>query len=308
MMQIINGLEQVNTKRATAVTIGTFDGVHTGHRKIITEVIRLAKLEKLISTIITFEPHPRTVIKNSGPDTMKLLTTLPEKTDILQKLDIDQLIIIPFTPEFAETEYQNFVKNILIEKIRASWMVVGHDHTFGKNRKGNFEALQQLSRQYPFRLREIGPYQYEGQNVSSSRIRDLLLIGNVEKASLMLGYSYAMLGQVVRGDGRGSRLAFPTANLQLSDQHKLIPANGVYAVECLVRGRNYRGMANIGVKPTFGGNTQTIEVHLFDFSDIIYGESIHISYLRRLREEIKFKNETELVRQLQQDKIDSFQN
>ncbi len=294
--------------RATTVTIGTFDGVHTGHRKIIGEMISLASAEKLISTILTFEPHPRTVISPKSNQPVTLLTTFEERIDILQNTGIDQLIIIPFTREFAEMQYQDFVKNILVEKVRVAWIVMGHDHTFGKDRQGNFEALQRLSLQYQFQLKEIGPHQYEGQTVSSSQIRDLLLIGDVTRAASMLGYPYTMQGRVVPGHGRGRKLTFATANIELSDQQKLIPGNGVYAVECQIKEKFYRGMANIGVRPTFGGSDRTVEVHVFDFADIIYGEQIKISYLKRLRGEIKFKNETELIRQLQQDKINSNQN
>ena len=304
-MRIITNLDQINLSKGTVVTIGTFDGVHAGHRKIITEVVHLARVENLISTILTFEPHPRTVINKTGSDSMKLLTTFQEKTDILRDIGIDQLIVIPFTPEFAEMGYEDFIKSILVDTLRANWIVVGYNHTFGKNRQGNFQTLQQFSKMYPFRLLEIGPYQHEGQTISSSQIRNLLLAGSVEKASMMLGYPYMMIGQVVRGDGRGRKLTFPTANIDLTDGHKLIPANGVYAVDCTVHSKNYRGMTNIGFKPTFGAHAQTIEVHLFDFSDMIYGEQIKVSFLKRLREEIKFSSETELIKQLQQDKINS---
>ncbi len=294
--------------QTTTATIGTFDGVHTGHRKIIDEVIRLARAENHLSIILTFEPHPRTVIGQKSNQPLTLLTTFGEKINILQNTGIDQLIIMPFTREFAGMEYQDFVRNILVEKARVAWIVVGHDHTFGKNRRGNFEALQRLSLQYRFRVKEVGPQQYQGQTVSSSQIRDLLLAGDVSRAAAMLGYPYSMQGRVVTGAGRGRKLTFATANIELPDPQKLIPGNGVYTVECRIKDKLYRGMANIGFRPTFGGNTRTVEVHVFDFTDIIYGEQIEISYLKRLRGEIKFKNETELIRQLQQDKINSIQN
>jgi riboflavin kinase/FMN adenylyltransferase len=307
-MQIINDLDTIRMNQTTTATIGTFDGVHTGHRKIIDEVIRLAHTENHVSIILTFEPHPRTVINRKSNQPLTLLTNFEEKLNLLQNTGIDQLIIIPFTREFAGMEYQDFVKNILVEKARVAWIVVGHDHTFGKNRQGNFEALQRLSLQYQFRLKEVGPYQYDGQTISSSQIRDLLLAGEVSRAAVMLGYSYTMQGRVVPGAGRGRKLTFATANIELSDRQKLIPGNGVYTVECRIKNKLYRGMANIGFRPTFGGKDRTVEVHVFDFADMIYGEQIQISYLKRIRGEIKFKNETDLIRQLQQDKINSNQN
>jgi riboflavin kinase/FMN adenylyltransferase len=307
-MQIINALGTIRINRTTVATIGTFDGVHTGHRKIIDEVLRLARSENHVSIVLTFEPHPRTVIAQKSNQPLTLLSTFEEKINILQHTGVEQLVIIPFTREFAGMEYQDFVKNILVEKVKVAWIVVGHDHTFGKNRQGNFAALQRLSSQYGFCLKEVGPHQYEGQTVSSSQIRDLLLAGDVSRAAAMLGYPYNMQGRVVPGDGRGRKLTFATANIELPDQQKLIPGNGVYKVECRIKEKLYRGMANIGFRPTFGGSGRTIEVHIFDFTDMIYGEQIQISYLKRLRGEIKFKNETELIRQLQQDKINSIQN
>ena len=307
-MQIINGLDAVRMSRTTAATIGTFDGVHTGHRLIIDEVIRLAGAEDHVSVILTFEPHPRTVIGPKSDQPLTLLTSFEEKINILRSTGIDLLVVIPFNREFAQMEYQDFVKNILAEKLKAAWIVVGHDHTFGKDRLGNFAALQRLSLQYNFKLKEVGPHQYEGQTVSSSQIRDLLLDGDVSRAAAMLGYPYTMQGQVVAGEGRGRKLSFATANIEVSDRQKLIPANGVYTVECLIRQKLYRGMANIGFRPTFGGKNRTVEVHVFDFTEMIYGEQIRISYLKRLRGEIKFKNESELIRQLQQDKINSIHN
>lgn len=307
-MPIIRNIDDIYSNQRTAVTVGTFDGVHTGHHKIIEELIGLARSENLVSTIVTFEPHPRTVIKHPKREKVNLLTNYDEKISILENSGIDQLIVIEFTHQFAEIPYQEFVKNILVEKINASWIVVGHDHTFGNNRQGNFESLLELSALYHFKLKEVGPHQYDGETVSSSEIRNLLLNGAVERASRMLGYYYSMSGIVVKGEGRGHKLTFPTANISLSDQGKLVPGNGVYVVSCTVNGKIYRGMANIGIKPTFHGHTQTIEVHLFEFTENIYGVNIKISLLKRLRGEIKFKDEKELIKQLKQDRENSYQN
>jgi riboflavin kinase/FMN adenylyltransferase len=307
-MQIIHGLEQVRADRAAAVTIGTFDGVHKGHRKIIREVIKLARAENLTSVVLTFEPHPRTVVGQKSDQPLILLTSFEEKINILQQCGIEQVVVIPFTPEFAAMAYQDFVSDVLVDKIRAAWIVVGHDHTFGRDRQGNFAALQNLSLQYQFRLKEVAAHCHKGQTVSSSRIRDLLLAGDVEQAADMLGYPYSLQGVVIPGKGRGRTLNFATANLELSNTLKLIPGNGVYAVDCLIKGGLHRGMANLGLRPTFGENDRSIEVHIFDFNNMIYGEQLQLSFLRRLRGEIKFKNETDLIRQLQQDKINSNQN
>jgi riboflavin kinase/FMN adenylyltransferase len=306
-MQILNGLDTVQMNQATTVTVGTFDGIHRGHRKIIEEVIQLARSENLVSTILTFEPPPRMVLQQNSKKKVMLLTTFEEKINILQNFGLDRVIVVPFTRELAEMSYKSFVEDILIEKVRAAWIVVGHDHTFGKNRQGNFESLQRLSRQHGFRLKEVGALQYAGQTISSSQIRDLLLAGDVVTSSSMLGYPYTLQGKVVPGAGRGRKLNFVTANIDLADPHKLVPANGVYVVDCFIREKNYRGMANIGIRPTFGETTLTLEVHVFNFSEMIYGEWIRISFLQRLRGEIKFKNESELIRQLQKDKIKSNQ-
>jgi riboflavin kinase/FMN adenylyltransferase len=241
------------------------------------------------------------------PNRIKLLTTLEEKLEILQNLGLDRVIIARFTREFSEMNYKNFVENILLDRLKSDFIIIGYDHSFGRNRAGNFRELENLSKLYGFNLMEIGPFKIENQTVSSTRIRGSIDQGDMESASKMLGHHYFLDGIVVRGEGRGQRLSFPTANLMIENQNKLTPKEGVYVVECDVLGKIYRGMANIGFKPTFGGVSKTVEVHLFDFNNDIYGEKITVNFIKRLRDEVKFESEEQLIKQLNLDKKNSFE-
>jgi riboflavin kinase/FMN adenylyltransferase len=301
-MEVIFGLEKINSESPAVVTVGTFDGIHLGHRKIIDKVLELAQGENLISTLLTFEPHPKVVVQNSTHERIKILTNLEEKLSILQGTGIERVVIAKFTREFSEIEHRDFVLDILVHKLLARYIVVGHDHEFGRDRTGNYNKLEKLSEGRAFSVKEVGPYELNGVTVSSTGIRRFLNNGEVLQAAAMLGDHYSLRGIVVKGEGRGKKLSFPTANISVDNHAKLTPKEGVYVVDCQVRDEKHRGMVNIGYKPTFGGLNKTVEVHLFDFTRDIYGEKVTLYFLHRLREEIKFNNEKELIRQLQKDR------
>jgi len=304
-MEVLFGLNKVLNGKKSAVTVGTFDGIHLGHHQIIKALLQQAKERNLISTLLTFEPHPKTVVQDS-PHRIKLLTTLEEKLKMLHEIGVERVIIAKFTREFSEMNYKSFVEEILLNRLKASCIIIGYDHSFGRNRIGNFKELENLSNLYSFDLKEIGPFKIDNQTISSTRIRNFIDEGDMESAAKMLGHYYALEGIVIKGEGRGQRLTFPTANLMIENQNKLTPKEGVYVVECDVLGENYRGMANIGFKPTFGGVIRTVEVHIFNFSNDIYGEKFSIQFIQRLRDEVKFDSEEQLVKQLKVDKKNSF--
>jgi riboflavin kinase/FMN adenylyltransferase len=304
-MEVIFGLNKVLNGKKSVITVGTFDGIHMGHRKIIDALLSQAREKNLISTLLTFEPHPKTVVQDS-PHRIKLLTTLEEKLEMLHEIGMERVIIARFTREFSEMNYKAYVEEILLNRLRAACIIIGYDHSFGRNRIGNFKELENLSNLYSFDLMEIGPFKIDNQTISSTRIRNYIDEGKMESAAKMLGHYYALEGIVVKGEGRGQRLSFPTANLMIENQNKLTPKEGVYVVDCDVLGERFRGMANIGFKPTFGGVSRTVEVHIFNFSKDIYGEKISIQFIQRLRDEVKFNNEEQLIKQLNVDKKNSF--
>jgi riboflavin kinase/FMN adenylyltransferase len=305
-MKIITGLDQVTKGRDSVITVGNLDGVHLGHRQLLNRVMEIAKQRDLTGTVITFDRHPRTVVSSSPVSKIRILTNLDEKIEFVKKQGIDRVIIVKFTREFSELSYQEFVENILIEKLNMKAMVLGHDHAFGRDRAGNIDTLEQLRIKYQFDLFKVGAYKIGDITVSSSLIREHLSNGRVHEASDLLGRNYSLSGIVVRGDGRGAKLTFPTANIAPENQAKLVPAEGVYAVDCYLKAGKYRGMANIGYKPTFGIADKTIEINLFDFSDDIYGERISVEFLERIRDEIKFNSKQELIAQLHKDKEKSY--
>jgi riboflavin kinase/FMN adenylyltransferase len=285
------------------VTIGSFDGVHKGHVQVIASLQRVARQLQGETVIISFEPHPREVLypleKPPG-----ILTTLEEKVKILERLGVDHLLILPFTRELAELEYDRFVRDILVEQIGVKGLVVGYDHRFGKNRAGTFESLKALSAYYHFFLEQEVAYEENQINISSTKIRNALQTGDIERVNDFLGYTYSIMGDVVTGDKIGRQLGFPTANLQLPDSRKLLPATGVYVVQVLIDGQQYGGMLNIGVRPTVLANGEPrIEVHIFDFSKEIYGAPIELKLLTRIRGEQYFPDIDSLAFQLKQDQV-----
>ncbi len=304
-MEIIDGIENIYSKFPCAITVGTFDGIHLGHKKIIARLLAIANEKKLCSTMVTFHPHPKLVVKSEFKDALKLITDKDEKIEIIRESGIDRLVIIKFDHEFSQTNYRQFVKSILLEKLMAKVVVVGYDHAFGKNREGNFENLLLLSDEFKFDVEKVGPFELNDQVISSTTIRNALIKGEVEKAADYLGRLYSISGKVVPGDGRGKKLNFHTANIDVENPNKLIPAKGVYAVDVKHNDQMYKGMMNIGFRPTFGLNQLNIETHIFDFKKDIYGDKLTVYFKKRLRDEIKFNSVEELIAQLEIDRQNS---
>lgn len=302
-MEIIKGLENISGVKESVVTLGTFDGLHLGHKKIIDQVIGAAKSQDLESVLVTFEPHPQLVLNNKTKE-IRLLTTVVEKIEVLKDYNLKKIIIIKFDQEFSQKSYLDFVKEILIEKIKMKHLIVGYDSHFGRNRKGNIETLYEIASELDFKVSKVDPLYHHEQIISSSLIRELIRNGQLEQAASFLGRYYALSGKVVAGDGRGKKLSFPTANIIPTDEHKVIPLNGVYAVNVEIKKQKLKGMINIGKRPTFKTN-HAIEVNIFGLQDDIYDEIITIQFKKRLREEIKFSSEEELVSQLIIDKEES---
>ena len=288
------------------LTIGTFDGVHLGHRKIIERLNKLAEKIGGESVIFTFDPHPRKVVAPNETN-LRILTTLDEKIQLFEKSGIDHLIIFPFTPEFAELTYQQFVEQVLVGQIHTKYLVVGYDHKFGKDRQGGFEFLRKCADRLGFQIEKLDVLLMNESNISSTKIREAVQNGNFDTANSFLGYTFALHGTVVEGQKLGRKIQFPTANVEASDPDKIIPGYGVYAVDAVVQNKTYHGMLNIGSRPTVNNNAdhRSIEVHLFDFESDIYGEKIELLFYKKLREEQKFGSIDALKDQLAQDKLDT---
>lgn len=285
------------------VTIGTFDGVHLGHRKIIDRLQDIARSIGGESVIFTFDPHPRTVVAPSETN-LRLLTTLDEKIQLFETSGIDHLIVFPFTREFAQLSYAEFVEQILVGQIHTKYLVVGYDHKFGKNREGDFEFLKNCADRFGFKVEKLDVLLMNESNVSSTKIREAIQQGDFETANAYLGYPFTLNGTVVAGQQLGRQLQFPTANVKASDPHKIIPGYGVYAVKVRIRGNEFRGMLNIGNRPTVNQNAdhRSIEVHIFDFDGDVYNQPIEVRFYQKLREEQKFASLEALKEQLARDK------
>lgn len=301
-VKLYNSLKDFEAKRPV-VTIGTFDGVHLGHQKVISKLKDIAKRHNGETVIFTFHTHPR-LVTAPGEGNLRLLTTLKEKINLLENYGIDHLIVYPFNKEFAELSYTEFVEHILVDQMKTHSLVVGYDHKFGKNREGGFEYLQKCANRFSFEIEKLDALVVEDVNVSSTKIRDSLQNGDIKKANHYLGYEFTLHGKVVDGKQLGRKLGFPTANIEASDKHKIIPQYGVYAVYVFVGEKKYRGMLNIGTRPTFNNNAdnRSIEVNIFGFSDDIYGSEITLIFVDKIRDEKKFENVGQLIEQLKIDK------
>jgi len=302
-VKVYTDIDQFGPVEKPFVTTGTYDGVHFGHRVILNKLIKQAKAEGGESVLLTFYPHPRMIL---FPDdnNLKLLTTQPEKIKLLEKLGIEHLIIIPFTVEFSRMKAFEFVRDILVNKIGVHKLIIGYDHQFGRNREGSLKQLEEYAPMFEFEIEEIPAQDIDTIKISSTKIRNALMEGDIKTADEYLGYEYPISGEVIRGNQIGRALGFPTANIQYNNHYKLIPANGVYAVEIRVKETTYRGMMNIGRRPTLndGDAGMTLEVNIFDFDEIIYGKVITVLLRRHIRDEIKFKNLEALSAQLVKDK------
>ncbi len=294
----INDFETVNN---AVVTIGTFDGVHLGHRKIIKRIKELADEVGGESVILTFFPHPRMILHPEDQN-IKLITTIHEKAELLEELGVDHLIITPFSRDFSNQLAKEYIRDILVKKIGTKKIVIGYDHRFGKDRTGGLTDLQQLSAEYRYEVIEIPEQDIHDVAVSSTRIREALLAGNIELANEFLGYPFFVTGKVIKGDQLGRQLGYPTANLLIGEKYKLIPGDGIYAVKVRISGNYHKGMAYIGHRPTINGMTRNIEVNIFDFNEDIYNAEVRMEFLNFVRADIKFPSLGELVVQLGKDK------
>ena len=288
-----------NNSNATIVTIGTFDGVHIGHQKIIKRLVDIAHKKHLNSVVLTFFPHPRMVLQNNND--IKLLNTIEERETILSDLGLDYLVVKTFTKEFANLSAEEFVKNILVDKLNAKHIIIGYDHRFGKGRSANIDDLKSFGKQYDFEVEEISVQDIEDVSVSSTKIRNALNDGEVITANTYLGYDFYITGKVVKGKGLGRKIGFPTANLEIAEDYKLIPKNGVYVIKTSIENKLVYGMMNIGMNPTVNGTKKTIEAHFFNFNNDIYNQTLKIEFVARLRDEQKFESVELLKKQLKLD-------
>ncbi len=288
------------------ITIGTFDGVHEGHKTILSSVVAHAKNIGGQSVLITFDPHPRKLLFPNQP--LKLLSTLSERLTLIAAAGIDVTVVVPFTKSFSELSAQDYIENFLVKIFHPHSIIIGYDHHFGNDRSGDIRMLQQFSTQYNYDVKEISAQLISAAAISSTQIRNALNEGRVSDAKAMLGNAYALSGRVVKGAQRGRTIGYPTANLEINSSDKLIPAEGVYAVYVEYAQQQYRGMMNIGRNPTVTADKSLkMEVHIFDFNTTIYGEELNILFIQRLRDEIKFSSLDALVAQLCQDKLDAIE-
>lgn len=305
-MRIFRGVHDLPEFQNGVLTIGTFDGVHTGHQEILRRLKALADEINGESILLTFHPHPRLVI-DPEDRSLKLLNTLDEKIRLLQHYGLDNIVIAPFSLEFSHMHADQYVKDFLWGNFHPSKVVIGYNHHFGRNREGNIDLMRKLGRALGFEVVEIEKQIVDHIGVSSTKIRNALNEGDIETATSLLGHHYSMRGTVVKGDSLGKQIGFPTANLLIDNPNKLIPADGVYAVKVQVDGKRYGGMSNIGLRPTFNGKNQRVEVHIFDFDRDIYGMEIAIELIGVIRKEIKFDSKEELAAQLKKDKATSLE-
>lgn len=304
-MKIYKGLDEFKKLDFAVVTSGTFDGVHFGHQKILQRLDEITRKNGGESVLLTYWPHPRLVLY---PDQkLYLLSSIEEKAELLSQNHVDHLVIIPFTQEFASLSSEEFIEEILVNKIGTKKLVIGYDHKFGKNRSGSFEELKKDGPIFGFEVEEIPKQMIDNKAVSSTKIRKALVEGRVEIVNEYLGKPYSIQGTVIEGDKIGRTLDFPTANIEVSFKHKLIPAEGIYAVKVRIGPAYYKGMLNIGFRPTLGGTQKRVEVNIFDFNQNIYGKEIVVDFFNNIRSEIKFENLGALKSQLQNDKIEAQQ-
>ncbi len=299
-MIIYQGIDDIRPLRNAVVTSGTFDGVHRGHQTILGRLTEVAKASGGESVLITYWPHPRTVVSNDSQN-LKLLTTLDEKSALIDQAGVEHLVIIPFTRSFSQLTSGEYINQILVEKIGTKKLVIGYDHRFGRDREGGFEYIKAHQHEYGFEIEEIPRQDVDAVGVSSSKIRAALNEGNIHTANQFLGRPYTLTGTIVKGRQLGRTIGFPTANMQVDDAAKLVPANGVYAVAVEYGGQTLGGMLNIGFRPTVAGTHQTIETYIFDFDKDIYGEHMTLRFKEFLRPEQKFDGLPALVAQLKHD-------
>lgn len=300
-MKTYNSITSFKPERKTVATIGTFDGVHIGHRKILEKIINTAKSLDCESLVLTFFPHPRMVLQESS--NVKLLNTLKEKSILLEEIGIDNLIVHPFDKEFSRLTAEEFVKTILVDQLNIQKIIIGYDHRFGRNRIADINDLILFGKKYGFEVEQISAQEINDNAVSSTKIRNAILEGKIKLANEYLGYNYYFSGTVVKGKQLGRTIGFPTANIHIEELYKLVPKNGVYIVKCWYQNETIFGIMNIGNRPTVDGENQTIEVNLFDFNKEIYDEDLSVEVLEFIRDEIRFDSLDLLKIQIHKDKF-----
>ncbi|WP_026977478.1 bifunctional riboflavin kinase/FAD synthetase [Flavobacterium tegetincola] len=299
-MNSYNSIHDFSTTKKTVVTLGTFDGVHLGHTKIIERLLNASSADQQ-SLILTFFPHPRMVLQKESD--IKLLNTIAERTQLLDKAGLQNLIIHPFDQAFSRLTAEEFVKNILVDVFNIKKIIIGHDHRFGRNRTANIDDLILFGKEYGFEVEQISAQEIDEVSISSTKIRNALNEGKIALANEYLGYNYFFSGTVIHGKKLGRTIGFPTANLKISESYKLIPAQGVYAVQCLIANQLVNGMLNIGTNPTVEGQNLSIEVHLLDFEGDLYDQEITVELVKRIRDEKKFESVEALKMQLEKDRL-----
>ena len=302
-MKLFHSINDFHSTKKTILTLGTFDGVHIGHKKILERITQNTENGKYESLVLTFFPHPRMVLQEKSE--IKLLNTIAEKTKLLEATGIENLIIHPFDESFSRLTAEEFVHSILVDQFHIQKIIIGHDHRFGRNRTANIDNLIAYGAEYGFEVEQISAQEIQDVSVSSTKIRKALTEGKMDLANEYLGYDYFLSGKIVKGKQLGRTIGFPTANIEIEEDYKLIPKTGVYAVKALIDQKEVFGMMNIGFNPTVNGQKQTIEVNLFDFDADIYDKKIEVSLLHFLREEQKFGSIDLLKEQLNQDRINA---
>ena len=290
----------IGTTKKTILTLGTFDGVHIGHRKILERITQNTENGEYESLVLTFFPHPRMVLQ--GDSDVKLLNTLSEKITLLENIGIQNLVIHPFDEAFSRLTAEEFVKTVLVDQFHIQKIIIGHDHRFGRNRTANIDDLIAFGKQYGFEVEQISVQEIDAVSISSTKIRKALLEGNMALANEFLGYNYFISGTILKGKQLGRTIGFPTANLQIDEKFKLIPRNGVYVVKSTINQKTVFGMMNIGFNPTVAGENLSIEIHFFDFDGELYDQKISVSLLEYLRPEQKFDSVELLKQQLEKDR------
>lgn len=298
-MKIFNNISTYISKKKSFVTIGTFDGVHLGHQKVIKNLVESADINNAASVLLTFFPHPRMVLQKNA--SIKLINTIDERIKLLENIGLETLIIQEFSDEFSNLTALEFIKNILVDKLNIEKLIIGYDHHFGKNREGNFKKLIEFGQQFDFNLKEISQHDISDIAVSSTKIRCAIEQGELEKANSYLGYNFMLTGTVVKGKNLGEKIGYPTANIFIKEEYKLIPKTGAYVVKSSINNNIVYGMMNIGYRPTVSGKNQTIEVNFFNFSDNLYNQILQVEVLTFLRDEIKFNSIDDLKNQLNTD-------
>ena len=300
-MNVYYGLDNLPSFKNAVLTIGTYDGVHFGHQQIIKRINDLAKVTDGESILLTFDPHPRLILHPDDP-TLKLISTIDEKIDLLRSLGLQNIVIAEFSKEFASTPAQEYVEKVLIQNFHPKYICVGYDHRFGKDRKGDIHLLRELSAQYGYKVEELPAQTVDEISVSSTKVRNDLLKGKIKEANQLLAHPFSMRGKVIHGDKIGRVLGFPTANIQISNSHKLIPASGVYAVKVKIEDRIYKGALSIGYRETVFDNSHlTTEVFILDFDADLYDKEIEFIFVEYLRPQIKYENWDLLKAQIEED-------